>query len=61
MTDVAYFANWFPYSVYAGRIEALALDRVVLADIWRPRIVTAAVALIAFIVMRRVYPSWFSR
>jgi len=58
ITDVRYFADWFPYSVYAARVQAISPGDVVLATVWRPRVLIAAVALIAFVALRRVYPSW---
>jgi len=52
LTDVNYFVDWFPYSVYAGRVNVTdpAFDAT-----WRLRLFIAAGGLAAFAAWRR----WF--
>ena len=47
VTDVSYFADWFPYSVHAARVSAVTMNDAMLIDIWRVRIFIAAAGLVA--------------
>jgi len=47
VTDVSYFADWFPYSVHAARVSAVTMSDAMLIDIWRVRIFIAVAGLVA--------------
>jgi len=53
MNDTAYFVDWFPYSVHAGRVSAVAISDSVLTGIWRVRVLIAGGGVIGFAVMWR--------
>jgi len=47
VTDVSYFADWFPYSVHAARVSAVTMSDAMLIDIWRVRMFIAVAGLVA--------------
>ena len=53
MTDVQYFASWFPYSVYTERVSGLSVSRDFITSLWRMRVLVATRGLAAFVAWSR--------